>query len=94
MKPSFPVTDIMLRRVETPRKVSAPAFANHIWQINQYEFAMQVEGVGSFYACNGNEVEYMPAEGAAKESLELYLNGSVYGAILHQRNILPLHGSS
>lgn len=26
--------------------------------------------------------------------MELYLNGSVYGAILHQRKILPMHGSS
>ena len=29
-----------------------------------------------------------------RNSIELYLNGSVYGAVLHQRKILPLHGSS
>jgi hypothetical protein len=90
----FPVNDVILRKVKKIRTVSAPVYADRIWQINQEEFAMQVDGTGSFYACNGKEVDYMPAEGATKESVELYLNGSVYGAILHQRNILPLHGSS
>ena len=94
MNPKFPLSDVTLHRVEKPRIVKAPAYADNFWQINQDEFAMQVEGVGSFYACNGSDVEYAPAEGATEASVELYLNGSVYGAVLHQRKILPIHGSS
>ena len=94
MNPEFPVSDIELRKVKTTRSVLLPIYSNSTWQLNQHEFAMQVEGVASFYVCNGREVEFAPAEGATRESIELYLNGSVYGAILHQRNILPLHGSS
>jgi hypothetical protein len=90
----FPLKDVTLREVSDIRMVEAPVYADDIWQMNQNEFAMQVEGVGSFFACNGNEVEYVPVPGSSKEALELYLNGSVYGAILHQRQILPLHGSS
>ncbi|HPJ60887.1 MAG TPA: hypothetical protein PLV06_14870 [Bacteroidales bacterium] len=75
------------------RSVEAPLYANRLWQMNQHEFAMQVEEVGSFYARDGKEVEYSRASGATRESLELYLNGSVYGAILHQRQVLPMHGS-
>jgi hypothetical protein len=62
--------------------------------MNQIEFAMQVDGVADFYARDGIEVEYAPVESADINSIELYLNGSVYGAVLHQRKILPLHGSS
>jgi hypothetical protein len=94
MNPKFPLNDVTVRRVETTRKVENPLYADSFWQISQTEFAMQVEGVGEFYACNGNEVEYSPAEGTTEASVELYLNGSVYGAILHQRHILPIHGSS
>ena len=90
----YPIKDIVIREVETPRVVNNPLYANSNWQLNQHEFAMQVEGVGSFYACNGREVEYAPAMGALHQMVELYLHGSVYGAILHQRKILPLHGSS
>lgn len=94
MNPKFPLDDVLLKKVKTPRTVRVPLYADNFWQLNQNEFAMQVEGIGRFYACNGNEVEYSPAEDATLASVELYLNGSVYGAILHQRNILPLHGSS
>ncbi|MFQ3174397.1 MAG: hypothetical protein ACI8W0_001516, partial [Flavobacterium sp.] len=30
---------------------------------------------------------------ATNANIELYLNGSTYGAILHQRKIMPIHGS-
>jgi hypothetical protein len=94
MNPVFPLSDVILQRVTETRKVLEPLYADSFWQINQQEFAMQVQTVGDFYACKGCEIEYAPAEGATQASVELYLNGSVYGAILHQRNILPFHGSS
>jgi hypothetical protein len=94
MMHGFPVGDILPRKVSKVRRVSDPVYADSSLMISQHEFSMEVEKVGSFYACNGSEVEYTPAKGATRASLELYLNGSVYGAILHQRGILPLHGSS
>ena len=90
----YPIKDIDIREVKITRMVTNPVYSNSTWQLNQHEFAMQVDGVGSFYACNGREVEYAPAMGALPQMIELYLYGSVYGAILHQRKILPLHGSS
>jgi|GEM_PF-10719 len=94
MLKKFPVKDILIHEVKTPRVVTQPTYVNSTWQLNQQEFAMQVEGIGSFYACNGREIEYAPVPGALPQMVELYLYGSVYGAILHQRKILPLHGSS
>lgn len=90
----FPLEDVKVQEVREPRRVIDPLYTESYWQMNQREFAMQVAEVGSFYACNGSEVEYAPADGAGRNEIELYLNGSVYGAILHQRMILPLHGSS
>jgi len=90
----FPLKDVHIRQLPVTRKVTGPVYADHSWQLNQSEFAMQVEQVGTFYASCGNEIEYAPASGAARVSVELCLNGSVYGAILHQRRILPLHASS
>lgn len=93
MRLRFPLQDVSVLRVDSVRKVLDPVYSDSFWQMNQQEFAMQVEGVGRFYARDGKEVEYHPDKGASRESIELYLNGSVYGAILHQRQILPLHGS-
>ncbi len=94
LSPRFPLGDVTVRCVTAPRKVSNPVYSDDFWQISQEEFAMQVEGVGHFYAGHGKEVEYTLFPGTAPETLELYLNGSVFGAILHQRQILPFHGSS
>lgn len=93
MMTRFPVGDIIPRKVRKVRRVSDPVFADSSRMISQHEFSLEVEKVGSFYAYNGSEVEYAPVRGTTQESLELYLNGSVYGAILHQRGMLPLHGS-
>ena len=90
----FPLSDVTLMKVDETRRVQKPEYADRLWQMNQNEFAMQVDEVGTFYACDGNRVEYAPENGVSLASLEVYLNGSVYGAILHQRKILPIHGSS
>jgi hypothetical protein len=90
----LPLKDVKVRQVNEAKSVANPIYADNYWQMNQNEFAMQVEGVADFYACDGREVEYAPADGAGNNEVELYLNGSIYGAILHQRKILPLHGSS
>lgn len=81
MNPRFPLKDVTVREVDEPRSVRDPAYADSFWQMNQNEFAMQVEGIGRFYARNGSEVEYAPAPEASRESLELYLNGSVSQAL-------------
>jgi hypothetical protein len=94
MKPFFPLRDVVLRQVtETPR-LHAPVYSTNYWQMNQQEFAMQVEGVADIYVSHGNRIEYVLKNGTQPELLELYLCGSVYGAVLHQRAVLPLHGSS
>ncbi|MBN2863221.1 MAG: hypothetical protein JXN62_08680, partial [Bacteroidales bacterium] len=54
---------------------------------------MDVQGVAWFYVSGGNFISLVPYADADKTTIELYLNGSAYGAILHQRKTLPLHGS-
>ncbi|NBC04335.1 MAG: hypothetical protein GVY20_11600, partial [Bacteroidetes bacterium] len=90
----FPLDDVEIHEVDKTREVQKPIYSNNWMSINPDEFSMTVENVGSFYAGGGNRIEYSPNEKADESSLELYMNGSIYGAILHQRQILPLHGSS
>lgn len=90
----FPLDDVEISCVNEIRQIKNPFFSNDWMSISATEFTMKVENVGSFYAGNGNCIEYSPDEYADPGAIELYMNGSVYGAILHQRQILPLHGSS
>ncbi|RDB04328.1 hypothetical protein [Runella aurantiaca] len=93
MQLRFPIKDIKIQFKGVKKNITHP---NHCYPsvcLNQHEFVLDLEGVGCFYACNGNYIELMPYPNVTQNALELYLNGSVYGAVLHQRKNLPLHGS-
>lgn len=93
MQLRFPIKNIEIQLTGVKKDIAHP---NHCYPsvcLNQREFLLDLEGVACFYACNGNYIELMPYPDVTQNALELYLNGSVYGAILHQRKNLPLHGS-
>ena len=89
----FPLKDVTIIVTQQRQIITYPLYSDEWQQINQHQFSLDVEGVAFYYACNGNYIEVCPYENYNQNELELYLNGSVYGAILHQRLVLPLHGS-
>ncbi len=89
----FPLNDLDIKVTKEKRFVNSPTISEDWMQINQQEFSLTIDDIAHFYASNGNFIQISPADNANRESIELYLNGSVYGAILHQRKVLPIHGS-
>lgn len=94
MEIKSPLPDVKIIKVASAGKVEHPVYSGEFWQSNQTEFSLQVKGVGSFYACNGNRVEYSVEPGAEPDWVKLYLNGLVLVALLHQRKIINFHASS
>jgi len=50
--------------------------------------------IARYLITNGNEITIEPIDKSNVQAIRLFLLGSAMGALLHQRNILPLHGSS
>jgi hypothetical protein len=50
--------------------------------------------VGAFFLHQRREIIVDPVPGADKRLIRLYLLGKVFGALLHQRGLLVLHGSA
>jgi len=92
--PQFPLSDVAIKQVEVVKKLNEPALSTDWLQMTENEFRMIATDAGTFYAANGKFICFSPDATATDESIELYMNGSVFGAILHQRGILPIHGSS
>ena len=90
----FPLSDVALSKVDKIAVLKDLSYSVGNWQVNQHEFALQVPGVGSFYARDGKEVEYSVEPGADPDWVQLYLNGQVLVALLHQRKIINFHASS
>ncbi len=51
-------------------------------------------GVARYWITGGSEVLVEPCSGATERNLRLFLLGSAFGAILHQRGLLPLHANA
>ena len=90
---NFPLKDVNIEITAEKKEVGSPLYEDGFYCLNQQEFCMDVQGVARFYVSGGNNISIVAYPGAKKNSIELYLNGSAFGAILHQRKILPLHGS-
>ncbi len=93
MQLKFPLKDVKIEISDSRKVVENPLYDDDFFRLNQNEFSMDVEDVGSFYASGGNYISLVLNPEASIANIELYLNGSTYGAILHQRKIMPMHGS-
>lgn len=50
--------------------------------------------VARYRISRGTEIEVYPCAGVAARNIRLYLLGSAFGALLHQRGLLPLHANA
>jgi hypothetical protein len=89
----FPIKDVKVNTTTDKKIIKNPAYSTGCIDLNQFEYTLDLEGIAWFYANNGNQIELISHLPDSQSVIELYLNGSVYGAILHQRKTLPLHGS-
>ena len=53
-----------------------------------------IPDIAEFLVTNGNSIVIQPHQNASDTDLRLFLLGSAFGALLHQRGVLPLHASS
>lgn len=54
---------------------------------------LHIPEVGHYLVREGREIIVAPAEGASQRDLRLFLLGSAFGALLHQRGMMPLHAN-
>ena len=57
-------------------------------------FLLRVRNVARYLVRDGAEIVVDPAPGSETASIRLFLLGTAFGALLHQRGLLPLHASA
>lgn len=55
---------------------------------------LTVPHVGRYLISAGREIVVDPAPGSSERNVRLFLLGSAFGALLHQRGLLPLHANA
>lgn len=84
-------------RIRLDSVSDTPFSENDTWFIDESDFHtiyMKIEGVARYLIRNGNEILIDPLPGASEREIRLFLLGSAFGILLHQRGILPLHASA
>jgi len=88
------LSGVTVKQCPLVAEAASPVYCGQDFQVSQHEFSLQIEGLGSFFVCNGSEVLYNVDKGADPEWVRLYLYGQVLVALLHQRKIINFHASS
>lgn len=88
------VADVVIAYGEAPNALTDPLIKGIRYQAAPGEFLLRVDNVARFYVQDGNRITIMPENGASEDDILIFLMGSAFGALLHQRNILVLHGSA
>jgi len=86
--------DVTIVYGKTPESLSDAKIKGVRYQAGPGEFLLRVDNVARYYVSNGDHILIERDPDAADEEILLFLMGSAMGALLHQRNILPLHGSA
>lgn len=53
-----------------------------------------VDKAARYFVADGSRIVVQPEDGASSRNVRLFLLGSVFGLLLHQRGLLPLHANA
>jgi hypothetical protein len=90
----FAEPDVSVRFGRTPHCLDAPLMSGNWFEGACRTMLLRIDGVARYLIENGKNITVEPVADTSAGDIRLFLLGSAMGAILHQRNILPFHGST
>lgn len=94
MQKDFASPDVQIKIGNNPIHLPVIEKRGVLFETSINDFLFRLSSVGSYRVQNGNLITVDPNSKATISEISLFLFGSAMGALLHQRGILPLHGSS
>jgi hypothetical protein len=92
--PECKVPDVFIRRAAVPTKLPDAKETGPTWQVAEGRILLLIPGVARFLMTEGDELAFEPEAGRSDEDLKIFLLGSAFGALLHQRGGFVLHASA
>jgi hypothetical protein len=85
---------VTVRAAPVPAVLENATARGATWQIDGDRFLFQVPDVARFLLSGGREILFEPAPGADAGDVSIFLIGTVFGILLHQRGEIVLHASA
>ena len=94
VSPGSGVADVYVRLGSVPEQLENAGARGVFYQATDRQLLLNVRHVARYLISSGNEILVDVAPGADQGMVSLLLFGSAFGALLHQRRVLALHGSA
>jgi hypothetical protein len=88
------VPEVTIRYGEVPRALPDANMVGPTWQIAGKRFLLDVPNIARFLLENGNRIVFAPESEASAEEVPIFILGTVFGILLHQREQIVLHASA
>ena len=86
--------DVIIQLTDTLPSLSDALAEDPTFQLTEHQLRFHTATVGEFLISHGRNILIRPSASSKLSVVRSYLYGSAFGALLHQRGNLPLHGSA
>lgn len=89
-----PLPDVTIRRAAVPEALDGATAHGPSWQMAGERFLIRIPGVARFLLRDGRAIDFEPEAGADPADIPIFILGTVFGILLHQRGQIVLHASA
>jgi len=86
--------DLSISIGQAPVFIANATFKEAAFEVAVNQFLLNVKDIARFYVKDGNLIVIEPEKHSNESDIRLFLLGTCFGTILHQRKLLPLHASA
>lgn len=86
--------DVTIRQGPVPQALDNPSASGPTWQIEGKRFLMLIPGIARFMLTEGRDIAFEAEPGADDADMPIFLLGTAFGILLHQREQVVLHASA
>lgn len=86
--------EVTIRNAPVPFALDDPEMVGPTWQRAGDRFLLRIPDIARFLLEDGRSIAFEAENGADPQDVAVFLSGSVFGVLLHQRNQIVLHASA
>jgi hypothetical protein len=86
--------DIEIKTGTVPASLENPLKQTVRFSLAENDFLLTVDNIARYRVQNGNSITIEPAKNATIDEIRLFMYGSAFAALFHQRGMMPLHAST
>ena len=94
LESSFDEPQVTVKFGDIPSHLEEPEKKGVRYQLRDKEFFLWLDNIAGYYVQNGTTISIQKADDSTMKEVRLFMTGLIFSALLQQRGIFALHGST